>query len=398
MIESLSKANGSSKVSKRRLPSTRSSAQLSEVIGHIYDAATSPLLWPAALREVLRFVGNSGTHLCLMDGDTGLVSHSVHVGMPDQLIDEYNSEIIKDCPRVAHYRAKPNQLLLCDYQHIDERGIDSNDYYHWLQTTGDTIRYYLGGRIRTTAGAEGFQSLAFRKSEGHAQREHIERFSALLPHIQRAVDIGQQLGTWRFLADLSSEVIDRLTHGVILLDKKQQVLKVNKCAEQLLQPPSPLYIRQGMLAAWECETQRKLQRLIGQCVATSTAAGTSAGGLITARRGQDDSAIHVLICPMKATAGSLEVRPPVAAIFLHDPNVVVKIDEQAIRSGFGLTPAESRLTVLLIAGRSLPEASAQLGVSRHTVRSQLKDVFAKTGVNSQADLLRMLLPLCHPIR
>lgn len=398
MNQSLSKANGSLKVSKRRLSSTRSSADLSEVIGHIYDAATNPLLWPATLREVLRFVGNSGTHLCLMDGDTGLVSHSVHVGMPDQLIHEYNSEIIKDCPRVAHSRARPRQVLLCDYQHIDERGIDSNDYYHWLQTTGDTIRYYLAGRIHTTAGAEGFQSLAFRKSEGHAQREHIERFSALLPHIQRAVDIGQQLGTWRFLADLSSEVIDRLTHGVILLDKKQQVLKVNRCAELLLQHPSSLYVRQGVLAAWECETQRKLQRLISQCVATSTGAGTSAGGLVTARRGQGGSAIHVLVCPMRSTAGTLEVRPPVVAIFLHDPTAAVTIDEEAMRSGFGLTHAESRLTAMLIAGRSLQQASAQLGVSRHTVRSQLKNVFAKTGVNSQADLLRMLLPLCHPIR
>jgi DNA-binding CsgD family transcriptional regulator len=368
------------------------------VIGHIYDAATDPLLWPTALREVLRFVGNSGTHLCLMDTDTGLVSHSVHVGMPDQLIDEYNSEIIKDCPRVAHSRASPRQMLLCDYQHIDERGIDSNEYYHWLQTTGDSIRYYLAGRIRTSAGADGFQSLAFRKSEGHAQREHIERFSALLPHVQRAVEIGQQLGTWRFLADMTSEVLDRLPHGVILLDHKQQVLKVNLCAEQLLQPPSPLYICQGALAARGSETQRKLQLLIGQCVATSRGAGTSAGGLITARRGEGDAAIQVLVCPMRTTAGTLEVRPPVAAIFLHDPTVAVKIDEQALRSGFGLTTAESRLTALLIAGRSLQEASAQLGVSRHTVRSQLKDVFAKTGVNSQADLLRMLLPLCHPIR
>lgn len=398
MNEALPKANGSARVSKRRPPSTRSSAQLSEVIGHIYDAATNPSLWPAALREVLSFVGNSGTHLWLTDRDTGLVSHSVHIGMPDQLIDEYNSEIIRDCPRYAHSRARPRQVFLCDYQHIDERGIDSNDYYHWLQTTGDTIRYYLAGRIRTTAGAEGFQSLAFRKREGHAQKEHIERFSALLPHVQRAIEIGQQLGTWRFLADVSSEVIDRLPHGVILLDKKHQVLRVNRCAEQLLQHPSSLYIRQGVLAAWECETQRKLQRLIGQCVATSTGAGTSAGGLVTARRGQGGAAIHVLVCPMRSTAGTLEVRPPVVAIFLHDPSAAIAIDEQALRSGFGLTPAESRLTVLLIAGRSLQEASAQLSVSLHTVRSQLKNVFAKTGVNSQADLLRMLLPLCHPIR
>ena len=382
-------------VAKRRLASAHSPAQLSQIIGQIYDAATDPSLWPIALRAILRFVGNSGTHLWLMDRSTGLVSHSIHVGMPDQLMKEYNGDVIQECPRYAHACAHPDQTFLFDYQHIEESDIDSNEYYHWLQTTGDTIRYYLGGRIRTVAGSEGFQSLAFRKSEGHASREHIERFSILLPHVQRAIDIGQQLGTWKCLAGITADVLDRLSHGVILLDEKQHVLKVNTCAEHLLRGQYPITVRQGQLAAREPTIQRELQRLIGQCVATSQQDGTSVGGLINMPYGPNGAAIHVLVCPMRIAAGRLDVRPPAAVVFLHDPMAAKNIDEQTIRGGFGLTVAESRLAALLVAGSSIQQASTQLGLSLNTVRTQLKSVFAKTGVNRQAELLRALLPLCH---
>lgn len=389
------KSTDGPKVSRRRIASAHSPAQLSLVIGQIYDAATDPSMWPIALRAILRFVGNSGTHLWLMDRNTGLVSHSIHVGMPDQLMKEYNGDIIKECPRYAHACAHPDQTFLYDYQHIEERDIDSNEYYHWLQTTGDTIRYYLGGRIRTVDGVEGFQSLAFRKSEGHASTEHMERFSILLPHVQRAIDIGQQLGTWKCLAEMTAEVLDRLSHGVILLDGKQQVLKVNSCAEQMLRRQSPISIHQGRLAAREPSIQRELQRLIGQCVATSRLEGTSVGGLINMPYGQDGAAMHVLVCPMRMAAGRLDVRPPAAVVFLHDPMAAVNIDEQTIRGGFGLTVAESRLAALLVAGSSIQQASSQLELSPNTVRTQLKSIFAKTGVNRQAELLRALLPLCQ---
>lgn len=389
---------GAKIVSKRRLASAHSPAQLSLVIGQIYDAATDPSLWPSALRSVLQFVGNSGTHLWLMDRNTRLVSHSIHVGMPDQLMKEYNGDIIKECPRYAHACAYPDRTLLYDYQHIDERDIDSNEYYHWLQTTGDTIRYYLGGRIRTISGAEGFQSLAFRKSEGHANREHIERFSILLPHVQRAIDIGQQLGTWRYLADVTADVLDRLSHGVILLDERQQVLKVNVWAEKFLRGTRQLSVRQGTFFAREPRIHCELQKLIAKCVDTSQADGTSVGGLIKIPYGQTGATVHVLVCPMRMASGTFDVRPPAAVVFLHDPMAAMKIDEQAIRSGFGLTAAEGRLAAMLVAGSSMQEVGAQLGLSPNTLRTQLKNVFAKTGVNRQADLLRALLPLCQQVR
>ena len=57
----------------------------------------------------------------------------------------------------------------------------------------------------------------------------------------------------------------------------------------------------------------------------------------------------------------------------------------------GLTRAEARLAATLAKGISLEEAAAALSISVHTVRSQLKAVFAKTGVTRQAELVALLL-------
>jgi DNA-binding CsgD family transcriptional regulator len=52
----------------------------------------------------------------------------------------------------------------------------------------------------------------------------------------------------------------------------------------------------------------------------------------------------------------------------------------ALAKIFGLTPAETRLASIMAAGISIERAVDQLGLSRATVRNQLKVVFAKTKI------------------
>jgi ATP/maltotriose-dependent transcriptional regulator MalT len=57
------------------------------------------------------------------------------------------------------------------------------------------------------------------------------------------------------------------------------------------------------------------------------------------------------------------------------------------RRGWGsLTPAELRIAQLVAAGRSNPDIAEQLFISRYTVESHLKHIFAKLGIGSRAEL------------
>jgi DNA-binding CsgD family transcriptional regulator len=62
-----------------------------------------------------------------------------------------------------------------------------------------------------------------------------------------------------------------------------------------------------------------------------------------------------------------------------------------LRSQFGLTKAEARLALSLAAGASLPSMAKAFDVKLTTVRSQLQQVFAKTGTSRQAELVAVLL-------
>ncbi|MEZ5564724.1 MAG: helix-turn-helix transcriptional regulator [Gammaproteobacteria bacterium] len=61
-----------------------------------------------------------------------------------------------------------------------------------------------------------------------------------------------------------------------------------------------------------------------------------------------------------------------------------------LRETYGLTRAETRVCQALLNGRSLPEVSAYLAISRNTAKTHLGRIFDKTSVRSQAALLRLL--------
>ena len=57
---------------------------------------------------------------------------------------------------------------------------------------------------------------------------------------------------------------------------------------------------------------------------------------------------------------------------------------------FGLTPAEARLAVQMVAAGTLEEAAGSLGIAYETARTLLKSVFRKTDTNRQAQLAALL--------
>jgi DNA-binding CsgD family transcriptional regulator len=58
---------------------------------------------------------------------------------------------------------------------------------------------------------------------------------------------------------------------------------------------------------------------------------------------------------------------------------------------FGLTPAEARLALHLVAGETLRSAEVKLSISYETARTSLKNIFRKTGTCRQAELVIVIL-------
>ena len=77
------------------------------------------------------------------------------------------------------------------------------------------------------------------------------------------------------------------------------------------------------------------------------------------------------------------------AIFLSKPSSL-QLPPKRLAILYGLTPAEASLAGKLAALRNVEQAADELYITVHTARSQLKSIFAKTGAESQSELLMLL--------
>jgi DNA-binding CsgD family transcriptional regulator len=93
-------------------------------------------------------------------------------------------------------------------------------------------------------------------------------------------------------------------------------------------------------------------------------------------------------------------------IFIEDGKVLVAFDEPGVKAAqlerartlFGLSPGQMRLSRLIMQGQELATAAEHLGVTVNTARTQLNRIFEKTGVHSQAALVRRLVSLQVPTK
>jgi DNA-binding CsgD family transcriptional regulator len=69
-----------------------------------------------------------------------------------------------------------------------------------------------------------------------------------------------------------------------------------------------------------------------------------------------------------------------------------------VAAAYCLTRAETRVLASLLAGRTLAETADALGIAPTTAKTHLDNIFAKTGVTRQAELMRRATAVLPPAR
>jgi DNA-binding CsgD family transcriptional regulator len=218
----------------------------------------------------------------------------------------------------------------------------------------------------------------------------FQAYRQLAPHLRRANDIFWRLHgvDLRRQADLA--VLDRLAAGVVLLNASGELLHANKAAQQALASNDGLGVCQRLLTAATAPANAKLYRAIGQVCQTGNGNGQHAGGFLAIDRPSGKRPWSLLIAPLPVEAPPwLGRQMPAAIVFITDPEAQPRAGSEMLAQLYGLTPAEQRLLEGMLQGLSAKEIAEQHRVSVHTVRSQMKSLFSKTGVNRYGELVRM---------
>ena len=95
------------------------------------------------------------------------------------------------------------------------------------------------------------------------------------------------------------------------------------------------------------------------------------------------------IIPAISPNGFIQPATPLALVMIHTSRLNINVAE-TLQQIHGLTKTEARLAVIMADGISIEDAAHQKHVSPHTIRTQLKSIFSKTGVTKQSALTALV--------
>jgi len=216
---------------------------------------------------------------------------------------------------------------------------------------------------------------------GPMERIFVERLDELRPHLARSAFISARLQLER--ARAAAEMLTVLGLPAALLDGKGRAIFANSLIESL--SDIVLWHARDRVALADASADANLRVALAALESEGPAAPLS-----FAMRGTESRAAmvgHLVpICGaarelFSRCAGVLVLTPATAP---HAPPI------ELIQSLFDLTPAEARVARGLAAGDTLDDIAIASGVSRNTIRSQLRGALEKTGCGRQAELVALL--------
>ena len=188
--------------------------------------------------------------------------------------------------------------------------------------------------------------------------------------------------------DVLRAVADRTAAGVLVVEDDRRIRFANARARQALRAEGELSIVADHVVAKTPRVRRALNEALARAVGQDAAATR----LELAVDGTAET--DVFIAPLPTVRGFASGLRRLALVFLGAPGRPDRLPSaQDLREYFDLTPAESRVALLLCAGHVPKEVARALQVSVPTVRSHLRALLEKTGTARQTELIQLLSSL-----
>lgn len=183
-------------------------------------------------------------------------------------------------------------------------------------------------------------------------------------------------------ARLTSETVNMLPYGVVIVGSDDRALFTNEAAAAIIAGGHGF----GLGADGRCVGADSKETQSLRLAIAGVREGAAPMALTLGSR--EESPLRVTVEPYPSTRGQDD---RMICLFLTHDNSKDAPPAKMLADMFGLTVSESHLAAALAKGHSLEEAAVECGITKSSARTYLKGVFAKVGVSRQAELVRKLV-------
>ena len=370
--------------------------EVSTVIGHIYEASYRPSFWPKALESIAKFTHSSSAALMYQDNELESVGDAYTYNISAEVSAKHQAYGQDPNFRIMSESVPLGKAAAIDHIIQDRKQLEYLYGEEFNKLLADAGMYYLGGALLymddVRIAAIGLQR---ERSIGGWTSPQIDKLDVLIPHLQRALNIQKEFTRLYTSEQALHRGLDKLIMGMILFDKELSPIYINPVARSILEYHSAISLVNDIIYAHSKKQTKKIHDALvlaaspGPPVQDLSQSSFSIG----LRHPDYHSPLPILVSSTQGILDGFESNGhhAHAVMYFSDPDKALPLVADELSGVYGLTPAEAQVAMSIANGTSPCDIASSNGVAISTVRSQLKAVYSKVGVNSQAELTKVLL-------
>lgn len=369
---------------------------VSMVIGHIYEASYNPSFWPTALENIAKYVHASSAALIYQDNELESAGDAYTYNISAETSAKHKAYGIDPNFQILSENVSLGRAAAIDHIIPDRKELENiyGEEFNKLLVNADM--YYLGGAMLyaddVRLAAIGLQRT---KSMGGWTKSQIDKLNILIPHLQRAINIQKEFARLHASELALHKGLDNLLIGLILFDKELRPIYINPIAKSILKYHPAIRLENNKIYTHSKKQTKKIHKaLVSAALLDQSSEDSSTPGISLGLKHPDGgSTLPVIISHTQGILNGFETAGHHAHVVMcfSDPDKTIPLEADKLVGVYKLTPAEAQVAVSIANGVSPGEIACNNNVAVSTVRSQLKAVYSKLGVNSQAELVKVLL-------
>jgi DNA-binding NarL/FixJ family response regulator len=182
-------------------------------------------------------------------------------------------------------------------------------------------------------------------------------------------------------------VFDQLPSAVLLCNQKGQLLYATPKAKQIADEEKLWQVNGSGLLTWPAFKASAVEKVLK---ALHELDATGERKLLVMERHSGEAAVAASVVCLDSEHGK-DQSARLLAIFFSSTQSRPLPDMGTLREMFGLTPTEANVALLLAQGKRSEEVANELKVSATTVAFHLRNLFSKTCVTRQSELVALIL-------
>jgi DNA-binding CsgD family transcriptional regulator len=371
---------------------------LSDLIGTIYDTTLDRALWSDVLRRSAEFVGGAASALYSKNAARKTASPALFwnprfnaAGAPSYC-DEY---VRIDPSTTCQFLFEAGEIHSVEDCMPYAEFMETRVYKEYARPLG--MADQLAATLDKSAMSFSLFAILRSEEQGRADAEMRRRMRLIVPHVRRAVLIGNVMDLDKADAMALADTLSGLAAGVFLVDENASVVFANTSGQIMLEDGKILRQNDSVLTVVDPKAGATLPEIIALARDGDAAVGVN-GIALPLSAPPEPWLAHILPLTSGIRRDAGITYSAVAAVFVHQASPETPSAMEIMSKLYRLTPSELRVLAALSEVGGISAAAAVVGISEATVKTHLQRLFGKTGTNRQTDLVKLVAGHASPLR